>query len=52
MQKDIVLGCDVPLILAVGQIINNRDRAAWHGRFSGGTKGAWRVNSIKRSASI
>ena len=27
IQADIVLGCDAPLILAVRQIINNRDRA-------------------------
>ena len=28
IQADIVLGCDAPLILAVGQVINNGDRAA------------------------
>jgi hypothetical protein len=28
MQADMVLGRDVPLVLAVGQIINNGDRAA------------------------
>jgi len=28
IQKDIALGCDAPLVLAVGQVIDNRDRAA------------------------
>ena len=28
IQADTILGCDAPLILAVGQVINNRDLVA------------------------
>jgi len=52
IQADIVLGCDALLVLAVRQVIDNGDRAAWNGRFSSGTKGTWRVNNIERSARI